>query len=79
MTITKQVLKKEQNLLWNMVRNRFKPYAITAYIQKVFLQIRIQEFYRDALRFHKTKNQDIKQTDMLKLDFHLPIFLYLLQ
>ena len=79
MTITKQVLKKGQNLLWNMVRNRFKPYAITAYIQKAFLQIRIQEFYRDALRFHKTKNQDIKQTDMLKLDFHLPIFLYLLQ
>ena len=31
-----------QNLLWNiLVRNRFKPYAITADIKRAFPQIRI--------------------------------------
>ena len=54
-----------QNLLWNiMVCNRFKPYAITADIQKAFLQIRIRESDRDALRFHWIKNQDINQIEM---------------
>ena len=56
-----------QNLLWNiLVRNRFKPYAITADIQKAFLQIRILEFNRDALRFQWIKNQDINQVDILR-------------
>ena len=49
-----------------MVRNRFKPYAITADIQKAFLQIRIRESYRGALRFHWIKNQDINQIDILR-------------
>ena len=49
-----------------MIGNRFKPYAITANIQKTFLQIRIRESDRDALRFHWIKNQDIKQIDILR-------------
>ena len=49
-----------------MVCNRFKPYAITADIQKAFLQIRILEFNCDALRFHWIKNQDSNQTDILR-------------
>ena len=56
-----------QNLLWNiLVRNRFKPYAITADIQKAFLQIRIRESDCDALCFHWIKNQDINQIDILR-------------
>ena len=56
-----------QNLLWNILaRNRFKPNAITADIQKAFLQIRIRESDRDALRFHWIKNQDINQIDILR-------------
>ena len=51
-----------QNLLWNiLIRNRFKPFAITADIQKAFLQIRIRESDRDAFRFHWIKSQDINQ------------------
>ena len=49
-----------------MVRNRFKPYAITADIQKAFLQIRIRESDRDALLFHWIKNQDINQIEILR-------------
>ena len=57
-----------QNLLWKiLIRNRFKPYAITADIQKAFLQIKIRESDRDALRFHWIKNQDINQIDILGL------------
>ena len=56
-----------QNLLWNiLIRNRFKPYPITADIQKAFLQIRIRDSDRDALRFHWIKNQDINQIDILR-------------
>ena len=56
-----------QNLLWKiLVLNRFKPYVITADIQKAFLQIIIRESDRDALRFHWIKNQDINQIDILR-------------
>ena len=42
-----------QNLLWNiLVRVRFHPVVITGDLQKAFLQIRIREEERDALRFH---------------------------
>ena len=37
-------------------------------IQKAFLQIRVRESYRDALRFHWIKNQDITQIDILTLN-----------
>ena len=42
-----------QNLLWNvLMRVRFHPVVITGDLQKTFLQIRIREKERDALRFH---------------------------
>ena len=42
-----------QNKLWSvLVRGRFNPVAITANIQKVFLQVRVKETDRDAMRFH---------------------------
>ena len=42
-----------QNKLWDvLVRQRFYPVAIFGDIQKAFLQIRIKEQERDALRFH---------------------------
>ena len=56
-----------QNLLWKiLIRNRFKPCAITADIQKAFLQIKIRESDRGALRFRWIKNQDINQIDILR-------------
>ena len=42
-----------QNLLWNvLIRARFYPVLLTVDLQKAFLQVRIKEEERDALRFH---------------------------
>ena len=42
-----------QNKLWEvLVRERFHPIAIAGDIRKAFLQVRIKESDRDALRFH---------------------------
>ena len=42
-----------QNMLWNiLVRARFYPVILTGDLQKAFLQIRIKQEERDALRFH---------------------------
>ena len=47
-----------QNKLWDiLVRQRAHPIAVTADIQKAFLQIRIRECERDALRFHWRKSE----------------------
>lgn len=47
-----------QNKLWDiLVRQRAYPVAVTADIQKAFLQIRIRECERDALRFHWRKSE----------------------
>lgn len=47
-----------QNKLWDvLVRQRFYPVAIFGDIQKAFLQIRIKEQERDALRFHWRINE----------------------
>ena len=41
-----------QNLLWNvLIRARFYPVLLTGDLQKAFLQVRIKEEERDALRF----------------------------
>ena len=41
-----------QNLLWNvLIRNRFKPIALCGDIQQAFLQIKVRDLDRDALRF----------------------------
>ena len=51
-----------QNKLWDiLVRQRAYPIAITADIQKAFLQIRIRECEQnDALRFHWRKSEHEK-------------------
>jgi hypothetical protein len=42
-----------QNLLWSiLVRSRFYPILLTGDLEKAFLQVRIKEEERDALRFH---------------------------
>ena len=42
-----------QNLLWNvLVRNRFKPVVLSGDLKQAFLQDRIRESDRHALRFH---------------------------
>ena len=53
-----------QNQLWNvLVRERFNPVALTADIKQAFLQVRICEEDRDALRFHWLKDVDLKEVE----------------
>ena len=48
-----------QNLLWNiLVRTRLRPVLLYGDIEKPFLQVRIRENGRDALRFHWIQNRD---------------------
>ena len=47
-----------QNKLWDvLVRQRCYPVAVTGDLKKAFLQVRIRELDRDALRFHWKKNE----------------------
>ncbi|KAK3719160.1 hypothetical protein QZH41_005637 [Actinostola sp. cb2023] len=56
-----------QNQLWNvLVRARFHPVAITGDIKQAFLQVRIREEDRDALRFHWLKDLDTKTVETLR-------------
>ena len=56
-----------QNLLWKrLVRNRFFPVALCGDIKQAFLQVRIKEEDRDALRFHWMKEKDPKQIATLR-------------
>ena len=50
-----------QNLLWSiLVRSRFYPILLTGDLEKAFLQVRIKEIERDALRFHwKAPGSDV--------------------
>ena len=42
-----------QNKLWSvLVRGRFNPVTVTGDLHKAFLQVRIREADRDAMRFH---------------------------
>ena len=48
-----------QNKLWDvLVRQRSYPVTVTGDLQKAFLQVRIKEAERDALRFHWKKDKD---------------------
>ena len=48
-----------QNLLWAiLIRNRFKPVALSADLRQAFLQVRIRESDRDVLRFHWIDEED---------------------
>ena len=56
-----------QNLLRSvLVRNRFKPIALSGDLKQAFLQVRIKEADRDALRFHWIKDRDSSQVETLR-------------
>ena len=56
-----------QNQLWNvLVRSRFHPVLITGDLKQAFLQVRIQEIDRDALRFHWFKDLQTKTIEVLR-------------
>ena len=56
-----------QNQLWGvLVRTRFHPVAITGDIKKAFLQVRIREADRDALRFHWISDLESKRVEILR-------------
>ena len=47
-----------QNKLWSvLVRGRFNPVAVNGDLQKAFLQVRIREADRDAMRFHWRRDE----------------------
>lgn len=47
-----------QNKLWSvLVRGRFNPVAINGNLQKAFLQVRVRETDRDAMRFHWRRDE----------------------
>jgi hypothetical protein len=61
-----------QNRMWDvLVRGRFHPVALTGDLQKAFLQVRIRENDRDALRFHWRKDQ---QSELETLTFTRALF-----
>ena len=56
-----------QNQLWNvLVRALFHPVLITGDLKQAFLQVRIQEMDRDALRFHWFKDVQTKTIEVLR-------------
>ncbi len=53
-----------QNQLWNvLVRNRFHPVAPSGDLKQAFLQVRIREDDRDALRFHWLKDLTTRKVE----------------
>ncbi len=55
-----------QNLLLDvLVHNRFHAVTVTGDLKQAFLQVRIQESDRDALRFHWLKDLQSKEVDVL--------------
>ena len=56
-----------QNELWNViVHNRFHPIAVAGDMRKSFLQIRVKEAERDALRFHWMKDKSTEELEVLR-------------
>ena len=57
-------LKKK---LWSvLIRNRFHAVAVAGDLRKAFLQVRIRETERDALRFHWIVNKHYKKVETLR-------------
>ena len=54
-----------------LVRGRFNPLAVTGDIQKAFLQVRVREDDRDAMRFHWRRNE---QSEVETLRFTRALF-----
>ena len=56
-----------QNKLWDvLVRGRFHPIALAGDLRKAFLQVRIKEEHRDALRFHWLRSVDSNEVETLR-------------
>ena len=56
-----------QNSMWDiLVRSRFKPIFLCGDIKKGFLQIRIQEFERNAFHFHWVNKCDPNHVNINK-------------
>ena len=60
-TLTKPVVER-----YVLVRNRFYPVAITDDLMKAFLQVRIKECERDAMRFHWYKDLQTRVIEVLR-------------
>ena len=61
-----------QNKLWSvLVRGRFNPVAVSGDLQKAFLQVRIKEADRDAMRFHWRRD---KHSPLTTLRFTRALF-----
>lgn len=55
-----------QNKLWSVVvRKRFHPVVVAGDVRRAFLQVRIRETERDALRFHWIVDKTAKQVETL--------------
>jgi len=55
------------NLLWSVItRQRFHPVALTGDLRRVFLQIRVRESERDALRFHWLVDKTSREVEVLR-------------
>ncbi|XP_068692649.1 uncharacterized protein [Montipora foliosa] len=56
-----------QNKLWAvLVRVRFQPVALTGDMKQAFLQVRIREEDRDALRFHWISDLETRRVEVLR-------------
>ena len=56
-----------QNRLWAvLVRVRLQPVALTGDMKQAFLQIRIREEDRDALRFHWIRDLETRRVEVLR-------------
>ena len=56
-----------QNKLWDvLVRGRFHPVALAGDLKKAFLQVRVKEEHRDALRFHWLRSVDSSEVEVLR-------------
>ena len=56
-----------QNQIWKMlVRTKFNPVAICGDLKQAFLQIRIQETCRDAVRFHWIKDRNPRKIEIYR-------------
>ena len=56
-----------QNKLWSvLIRSRFHAVAVAGDLRKAFLQVRIRETERDALRFHWITDKNSKEVETLR-------------
>ena len=56
-----------QNYMWNVLaRNRFRAVAVVGDIKQAFLQVRIQEGDRDAMRFHWLSDLHTRKVEVLR-------------